>query len=98
MSIYIHTLTVRGSGPFPFDMLRRDGCYPRQTPDADALGACALGCDPLELRTVTLVHVSAQAFWMPTRERWESFGWRVVGWESEDPRGRSHVHIKLEEA
>lgn len=93
MSIYVNTFTVRGTGALPLDMLRRDKCYPKN--EADAVVA-QHGGGPL-LREVTLEHVSAAAHWTPNAARWRSFGWEVVAWEVEDPRGRTR-HLVSKEA
>ena len=64
----MHTFTVIGSGPFPFDMLRYDCCWPYSSEDASRL--------PLEgRRKVTLASGRRGS---PTHARWESFGWKVI--------------------
>lgn len=87
MTIYVHTFTVRGRGTFPLDMLRRDKCYPRQETDSNAMRR-EQGADT---RDVQVQHVTTGAHWHPCFGRWASFGWEVVSWVYEDPRGRSHV-------
>jgi hypothetical protein len=66
--------TVEGSGPFPFDMLRYDACWPASENDSAVLER--MDREARRHRTVftltlaTTVHV--------TEARWESFGWKVV--------------------
>lgn len=61
--------TVEGSGAFPLDMLRYDGCYPVSTIDA-------LKIDGAAKRQITLR--SSQGHCAPTSHRWASFNWRVI--------------------
>lgn len=61
------TLTVRGNGDFPVDMLRYDECWPSTTADAVKLGDTTR-------RTVELLSDRN-----PTRDRWDSFCWTLVG-------------------
>lgn len=65
--------TVRGSGRFPIDMLRYDGCWPFQSTDSFAITHSFTwehGPEPYEVRLET---------WQgkPTVGRWRSFGWDV---------------------
>jgi len=65
---------VEGKGPFPLDMLRRDGARPAGEEDRLALEA-ACGEPPSTKRhRITLVTRERTTL----DERWESFGWRVV--------------------
>ncbi len=66
------TFHVTGSGDFPFDMLRYDGCYPARETDAAKLPWCILN-----VRTIRLVKVGVDRTWEPCRERWAAFRWRV---------------------
>ena len=63
--------TVTGRGPFPFDMLRRDQCYPVSSVDATAIGTThdELGKRSVRLRTADWSNI--------TPGRWDSFGWTV---------------------
>ena len=71
---YRVSFDVRGSGSFPFDMLRYDACFP-----ANSEGASAMGEDAgAPVRTVTLHHYSDVRTWLPTYARWLSFTWQVV--------------------
>lgn len=63
-----HYFTVKGIGPFPFDMLRYDCCYPRYN-SYDLIGD--------QERQVALVATHPKQ-WHPTSGRWESFGWYVT--------------------
>ncbi|HYF74083.1 MAG TPA: hypothetical protein VD864_14730, partial [Nocardioides sp.] len=65
------TFAVVGRGPFPFDMLRYDEAWPRDTESAQALATVGMTED----RFVTLTTVARHR---PTPERWASFGWRVL--------------------
>jgi hypothetical protein len=76
------TFEVEGVGPFPFDMLRYDGCYPASSEDATAMGRS----NPKIARRVRLTTLRGflpdvnPANVGPTTARWLSFGWRVTGW------------------
>ena len=59
----MYKYTVFGRGPFPFDMLRYDEAWPRETMDALKLAA-------MDRRAITLVGNGE-----PTEARWASFGW-----------------------
>jgi hypothetical protein len=61
---------VRGSGNFPFDMLRYDASYPFSQTDA-----AAMEHHRTEARRVELLGMVPGG--QPTDERWASFGWRV---------------------
>lgn len=58
---------VRGSGPFPYDMLRYDRCYPAGPGDAAAIKPTHLWDE----RTICLF-TEARTI---TPDRWRSFGW-----------------------
>lgn len=68
----ITTLKVRGSGEFPFDMLRYDQCVPKTEEDSYLLGS-----SHPEMRTVTLRRFCPNGR-AATAARWNSFGWAVV--------------------
>ncbi len=69
--------TVEGTGEFPLDMLRSDQCWPASADDAARIGAHHAMADPggVRARTVTL---ETAAKYAPNRQRWLSFGWRVI--------------------
>ena len=73
-----HTFAVRGSGNFPIDMLRYDGCFPAYEIESRLIAMQAdAGEDFFEQRTVTLCKVTERV-WEPTTSRWRSYGWDVV--------------------
>ena len=63
--------TVTSDMPFPFDMLRYDGCHPETEDDVSAMFKQGT-------RNVRLVmyHRPGEPE-EPTRERWQSFLWNV---------------------
>ena len=69
-------ITLVGSRPFPIDMLRYDGCYPRLPSDVtaieDSLKEGAFSADLKPTFEVTLV--VNRPF---TEGRWNTFGWYV---------------------
>lgn len=85
-STRLYSYVVVGSGNFPLDMLRYDGCWPE---DSTALASMTLRHDEVAepgafhraLRKVTLRGVHP-----PTEARWASFRWRCFPslWEAED--------------
>jgi len=62
--------TVKGSGFFPYDMLRYDASWPARSEDAGAL-------DPSEHGTTREVTLRSSLNRCPTEGRWSSFGWCV---------------------
>lgn len=66
--MYLHTAEVSGSGTFPLDMLRYDGCFP-----ADGAAVSALSAESGERWTVRLLQYTEtkQPRW--TEGRWSSF-------------------------
>lgn len=84
---YVHTFTVEGTGHFPLDMLRRDQCYPRSESDSNR------AAQPRILCRVVLERQQADRWWQPTVGRWESFGWKLVGHQRENPRGVVEVLV-----
>ena len=66
--------TVIGRGKFPFDMLRYDACYPKNSMDAYSLDFDWDAADRGK-REVVLISSQPNA---PTTGRWESFGWTIV--------------------
>lgn len=71
--MYYHKFVVAGQGEFPYDMLRRDQCFP-----FDTESAMALRHDVSYTRRVTLCSWSNRKNWFPNHLRWESFGWSVI--------------------
>lgn len=76
--MYTTIFTVRGSGQFPVDMLRYDGCFPSSQDDV------AFAFTQRDERSVTLVSYTSMKQTRVTPARWESFGWKVV--KLEKPR------------
>ena len=74
--MYIHTFEVMGRGHFPFDMLRYDHCFPRDTTSAQNMEVQP-DVRHREDRTIRLIAHSSSKTWEPTIERWNSFGWGV---------------------
>lgn len=68
--MYIHKFVVRGKFTFPLDMLRYDACYPESSQDVVTMEKGN--------GEVTLVHVTNDSRWTPTKERWSSFLWGVI--------------------
>jgi hypothetical protein len=77
MKIKRRRFTVRGSGSFPFDMLRYDQCWP----ESESRDSWKLDVTPMtdeyygQRREVTLLTDSPYA---PTVDRWKSFTWEVL--------------------
>ena len=73
--------TVRGSGAFPFDMLRYDAAWPeKEGTDSYQLGLTRdSGDEYFNQRNVTLITDCPNA---PGFARWQSFGWPVVNYET----------------
>ena len=77
--------TVKGAFPFPLDMLRYDACYPHSQA---AVATISETLDP-HLRhqarsergftkDTFSVKLVSQLIVNPTKDRWESFGWKVT--------------------
>jgi hypothetical protein len=64
----LRSFRVRGSGEFPFDMLRYDECWPAGADDAAAMNKTGR-------RLITLRVANHFA---PTEARWNSFNWKIV--------------------
>jgi hypothetical protein len=69
--------TVTGRGPFPFDMLRTDECWPADGVTASMLATAGTDRHPrmMKFRTQRSINVHPK--------RWDSFGWKVVTIDSE---------------
>lgn len=68
--MYRYQFLVFGSGSFPFTMLHRDHCFPETETDAIKIGESGR-------RHVALVALIRGIGWVPSMDRWESFGWEV---------------------
>ena len=67
-------IVVRGSGDFPFDMLRYDNACPLGSEDASAIANVD---DTFVHRDVKLERFSYDGG-KATTDRWRSFGWIVI--------------------
>lgn len=74
MARYLQTIEVKGQGNFPFDMLRYDQCWPRDSDDV-------LEMTKYSSRIVFLNRVVERKDIEPTKDRWASFGWTVRGFK-----------------
>lgn len=70
MNLYAQLFTVTGSGAFPLDMLRYDGCYPHAQQDVSNIE----GREPRRSVTLRRLTVGKKD---PEFERWTSFLWSV---------------------
>ena len=66
--------TVIGTGRFPIDMLRYDGCWPFQSSDAVAIENSFKTIRPPDPESHT---VRLEGTCKPTVARWRSFGWDI---------------------
>jgi hypothetical protein len=69
------TQEVRGTGEFPLDMLRHDQCWGLR--DEDEREIQLTYQDGLSLNKVRYIRLGFP--WKPNKERWESFGWKIMG-------------------
>lgn len=69
---YLKLITVRGSLPFPIDMLRYDRSWPHDEGDASRIEETHAGNAPV------LYDIELVSWDMPNRERWLSLCWEVV--------------------
>ena len=74
--------TVRGSGAFPYDMLRYDRCFPASERESAGL-ACPYHGPESSKRDVqiTAVNYDGNNATAPTERRWNSFGWKVLDYD-----------------
>ena len=85
MKYYAHKVTVSrtfGQSSFPIDMLRYDALVPLSQTDSTKIHQCcefAGGLLPKNL-TIELWKRDVKT-WKPTKERWASFLWMIVGHE-----------------
>jgi hypothetical protein len=82
---FVFKYTVMGKGEFPWDMLRHDMAYPADTVSAMRLQRSSEQ-DRHLLREVTLITIAHRKAWLPTFERWRSFGWFVKSTVHEEGR------------
>jgi hypothetical protein len=76
--------TVKGNGEFPQDMLRYDNCV-AATPEDEAKIDWSYedefpegGEHGLYRREVNLIATFAHKWQEPTKDRWESFDWKIA--------------------
>jgi hypothetical protein len=69
--------TVRGNGFFPIDMLRYDHCYPSTEKDSAMIIDSFFHQRLSREWEVNLMTNSSKPNVL-TKERWESFGWKIV--------------------
>lgn len=62
-----------GSGPFPFDMLRYDHCFP-----GSEIYSSEMGRDHYDHDRVVIVSRYQQQPGRWTTARWKSFGWELI--------------------
>jgi hypothetical protein len=71
---YRHEMTVAGRGPFPLDMLRFDGCWPKTGGDVFSISS-SITRDSQEYRVTVMKFTDAKATDTTfTVGRWNSFG------------------------
>lgn len=68
----LNDFTVEGHGPFLFDMLRHDECWPVGPEDAGKIEAASRAGEGGRFS------IRLRGLQEPTVGRWESFTWRVV--------------------
>lgn len=74
--------TVRGTGPFPVDMLRYDGSSPYSEQDSNRVVSSLCTIEQLQYRRViVLIKYNGYSRWTPNAAKWESFGWEVTSVE-----------------
>lgn len=69
--------TVRGTGPFPVDMLRFDECWPVEIHDVAEITR-TIDAGSAKTAIIRLRGRQTTSITRPTVGRWDSFGWRVV--------------------
>lgn len=68
----IKQFVVEGSSDFPIAMLNVDQCWPARAADAAAIADHQAAPRPAKIIMATTTKHA------PNRQRWGSFGWRVV--------------------
>lgn len=71
--LYFHEAEITLSYPFPLDMLRYDGCYPKNSDDARKIED-SIEQHPTERYTVHVCQHSQKKLDPWTDDRWKSFG------------------------
>jgi len=91
------TYTVRGSWPFPLDMLRHDGSAAATAEDQASIDRYAADSAP-DAGVFEPVEVTLVGPWRPNTARWESFGWEVPSDEDWKWRKRLEAEDRREAA
>jgi hypothetical protein len=77
---------VKGKYPFPLDMLRYDSCFPYSQEDVVKiqinLDLHSSHCSSPETTIMLMRCVETKAD-IPTKDRWNSFGWAVIAESTE---------------
>lgn len=72
-------ISVVGSGPFPIDMLRYDGCFPLSEADSTLISRSIESPIGVHRKIkVALLRPHGYKHWTPTYKRWKSYGWDVT--------------------
>lgn len=72
-----HRVEVTGKGQFPIDMLRHDQCFPIFESDSQIIrDGFSRKAD--DIRPVVALGHWGPSSWVPTAERWKSYGWTVT--------------------
>lgn len=67
---------VRGSYPFPLDMLRYDSCFPADERDSNLLRTACTDYGVMTVIEITLATHRPDV--SPSNDRWKSYGWEVT--------------------
>lgn len=85
MKQYYYVVEVnqtRGALPFPVDMLRYDGLYPRGETDSGRITDTLQDWRAVPFGgSIELSGWHEGVHWRPTYDRWDSFGWQVVSFK-----------------
>jgi hypothetical protein len=71
-------ITVRGTVPFPLDMLRYDGCFPLSEGDSKLIENSIYYEDLNISRTIILLRPHGYKHWTPSYAKWKSYRWEVI--------------------
>lgn len=71
-------ISVSGSGEFPIDMLRFDGCFPLSEGDSNLISS-SLRAGYVNVKTkVVLLKPNGYKHWSPSYSKWKSAGREIV--------------------
>lgn len=85
--MYYSIAEVKGSGNFPVDMLRYDGCYPHRSEDAIEIGISIGVREAKRPGEGYSVQVSRQRKTKAEAENWTVGRWASFGWTLKVLRG-----------